>query len=623
MRAGLLAILLAGLSNAAPISLAVDATEAPRKIFHVKMVVPASPGPLTLVYPKWIPGEHGPTGPITDVAGLKFSAAGKALAWQRDPADMHAFRLEVPPGATAVEVAMDYLSPAAVAGFSSGASATAQLAVISWNQVLLYPQGRPAEELTFAASLRLPSGWKYGTALPVAKESEGTIEFQPVSLVTLVDSPLIAGQHFRAIPLAAGITPSHQIDVVADSAAALAMTPETLAHYNKLVAETGALFGARHYRQYRFLLTLSDYVAHFGLEHHESSDNRVPERSLIEEDARKVMATLLPHEMTHSWNGKYRRPADLITADFQQPQRTALLWVYEGLTQYLGSILTARSGLWTPETYRENLALLAAALDHQAGRSWRPLEDTAVAAQLLYESRPDWRAWRRSTDFYDEGLLIWLEVDATIRRLSEGRRSLDDFCRLFHGGQSGRPELKPYTFDDVMAALNQVAAYDWRTFFRTRVQEPAPHAPLGGVEGGGWRLIYNETIPALLKAREKTDQVADLSFSIGITIKDDEGKPEHGTIIDVIPGLPAAQAGIGPGMRLVAVNGRRWSTDVLREAVRATKTASEPLHLLVENREFFRTYHLKYRDGERYPHLERDPAGPDLLGQILKPLAAR
>jgi predicted metalloprotease with PDZ domain len=602
-----------------PARLDVDATDAPRKILHARLVVPAKPGKLTLVYPKWIPGEHGPTGPVTDLAGLKLTAGGKPIPWQRDPVDMFAFHCEVPAGASAVEATFDFLLPTKKEGFSSGASSTAYLAVLSWNQVLLYPQGAKTDELIYKASLRLPTGWKYGTALPAERESAAGIEFDPVSLTTLVDSPVAAGVYFRTIRLSPGKSPrpAHLLHLVSDSAAALEISPELTAQYSQLVLEANALFGAHHYGSYHFLLTLSDQVPTFGLEHHESSDNRASERFLLDDDPRKTLADLLPHEMTHSWNGKFRRPADLATPDFQQPMRTELLWVYEGLTHYLGYLLTARCGLWTNETYREGIALAAARLDTQPGRAWRPLADTAVAAQLLYNAAPEWAALRRGVDFYEEGWLIWLEADVTIRKLTQGKRSLDDFCRRFHGGQSGPPAVSAYTFDDVVKALNEVAPHDWRGFFDTRVNKPAQRAPLGGIEGSGWKLVYTDGMPALLKAQEGADKFTDLSYSIGLAVKEDGG------IKDVVPGMAAEKAGVSPGMKLIAVNGRKWSADILRAAVKATRSERAPLELLLENSQFYRTYSLDYHEGERYPHLERDASKPDLLEQILKPLTPR
>ena len=602
------------LAQTTPITLNVDASDAPRKILHARLVIPAKPGPLTLVYPKWIPGEHGPTGPITDLVGVKMSAAGKPVAWRRDPGDMYAFHLEVPAGAAGVEVALDYLLPSGSADFSSGASATAQLLALSWNQVLLYPKGVRAAELQYAVTLRLPAGWKFGTALPREPESSEGLQFSPVSLETLVDSPLIAGAHFRTIDLTPGAKPAHELHLVADSEAALAMKPEEAAHFSRLVAETGALFGARHYRSYHFLLTLSDHVAHFGLEHHESSDNRLGERYLIDEDAGKLGALLLPHEMIHSWNGKYRRPAGIATPDFQEPMNGELLWVYEGLTDYLGVVLTARSGLWTKDVFREQLALNAGMLDHQTGRSWRPLADTTVAAQLLYDARREGTAWRRSVDFYDEGDLIWLEADVIIRQESQGRRSLDDFCRRFFGGESGPPKVVAYAFEDVIAALNQVAPFDWRDFFQKRIYAVNPRAPLAGIEGAGWRLAYTNTVPNFLKSLEADRKCTDLSFSLGVTIKED------GSMLDVIPGSPADKAGFAPAMKLTAVNGRRWTPEILRAAVSSAKTNAAPVELLVENDEYFKTCKVDHHDGERYPCLLRDTTRPDLLTEILKPL---
>ncbi len=611
-----LLVAASALSQSAPIKIDVDATDAARKTLHAHLRIPAQPGKLTLLYPKWIPGEHAPDGPITDLTGLKITAAGRPLAWQRDAEDMFAFHLEVPAGVNAVEVALDFLLPPSSGEFSSGASATPQLLDLSWNQVLLYPKGAKVGEIQYAATLRLPRGWKFGTALPLARESANGPEFAPVSLETLVDSPVIAGAHLRTVDLTPGANPPNALHIVADSAAALEIKPEDGRHFSHLVAEANALFGAHHYRSYHFLLTLSDHVAHFGLEHHESSDDRQGERYLIDDDARKLGAILLPHEMTHSWTGKYRRPAGLATPDFQQPMKGELLWVYEGLTDYLGEVLAARSGLLTNEDFRDELALTAAMLDHRAGRTWRPLADTTIAAQLLYFARPEGAAWRRSVDFYYEGDLIWLEADVVIRQQTQGRRSLDDFCKKFYGGESGPPKVVSYTYDDVVAALNEIAAYDWRQFFKARVYDANPHAPLGGIAGSGWRLTYTNTVPDMLKSRESANKSTDMSFSLGLTVKED------GYITDVIPGSPADKAGIGAAMKLVAVNSRGWTPDILRAAVKSAKTDAAPIELLVENEDYFKTCKLNYHDGEKYPQLERDTAKPDLLTEILKPLTS-
>jgi predicted metalloprotease with PDZ domain len=605
---------VAASGQAAPIKLEVDASDSPRKILHARLQFPAQPGRLTLLYPKWLPGEHAPNGPITDLVGLKMRAAGKPIPWTRDPEDMFAFDLELPAGATALEVSLDFLLPPSAGDFSSGASATPQLLDLSWNEVLLYPKGTKSSEVQYAASLRLPDGWKFGTSLPIAKQSANEVEFSPVSLETLVDSPVLAGAHFRDVDLTPSSGPPHFLHIAADSAAALELKPEDSRNFSRLVAETGALFGARHYRSYHFLLTLSDHVAHFGLEHHESSDNRLGEKFLIDEDLRKKSADLLPHEMTHSWNGKYRRPAGLATPDFQQPMKGDLLWVYEGLTDYLGLVLAVRSGLWTNENFRQTLALEAARLDQQPGRSWRSLADTTAAAQLLYLARDEGASWRRSTDFYEEGDLIWLEADALIRQQSQGKRTLDDFCKKFHGGKSGPPQVVPYTLEDIITTLNETSPYDWRQFFQARVYSTNPRAPFGGIEAAGWRLGFTNAIPEMLKIAESARKFVDLSFSLGLTLKED------GVIQDVIPGSPADKAGAGAAMKLVAVNGRRWTAEILRAAVKAAKTNSAPIELLVENEEYFVTCKVDYHDGEKYPQLERDASRPDLLAEILKPL---
>ena len=613
---------LAARSTQGPITIVVDATEAPRKMLHARLTIPTKPGPLTLLYPKWIPGEHGPTGPITDLAGLKITGGGKSIAWRRDNVEMYAFHLEIPNGVSSIEVALDFLLPVGTAGFSSAASATANLVVLSWNQVLLYPEGYGSDDLVYDASLRLPSGWQFGTALPLdmstrATRNAGAIDFKPVSLTTLVDSPVIAGAHFKTIKLTESTAPSFQIDMVSDSEAALQMSPEQIANYKQLVVETNALFGAHHYEHYHFLYTLSDNVAHFGLEHHESSDDRVAERTLLDESLRKASSDLLPHEFVHSWNGKYRRPAGLATPDYEQPMKGELLWVYEGLTEYLGSILAARSGLRTAEDQHEHLAAIAAYLDRYPGRTWRPLIDTAVAAQLLYNASGSWAAWRRGVDFYDEGELIWLEADTIIRQQTKGARSLDDFCRRFHGPPNTPPMVKPYTFDDVVSTMNDVAPYDWRTFFTTRLNSLEPHAPLGGITNGGWRLVYNDTQSDYQGALETANKTSYFSYSLGFHLN------EEGGIGDVVPGMPAAEAGLAPGMKIVEINGRSYSVDGLREALHEGKTSRNALELRVLNGDFAKTYKIDYHGGELFPHLKRDSARPDLLQQIIKPLQTR
>jgi predicted metalloprotease with PDZ domain len=392
------------------------------------------------------------------------------------------------------------------------------------------------------------------------------------------------------------------------------MKPEELAAYQKLVAETGALFGARHYRQYHFLYTLSDIVGGHGLEHHESNDSAAAGRTLLDPDLDLIFADLVPHEFAHSWNGKYRRPAGLATPNYQEPMIGDLLWVYEGLTEYLGTLLAARSGLWSPEQYREALARTAAELDHRTGRNWRPLEDTARSVQILRMMGPQWQSWRRGLDYYPEGQLIWLEVDATIRQQTHGQRSLNDFCRSFHGGESGPPKVVPYTFDDIVRALNEVAPYDWSGLLRERVGATATHAPLGGIERGGWKLVYSDQPNLHAQAIEKLVKFSDFSYSLGFSVS------ENGEFSDVIVGSPAHAAGLGPGMKLIAVNGRKYSPPVMHAALKAAQASADPIELLVENAQYIKTYSVAYHGGDQNPHLERVSDQPDLLSDLLKPL---
>ena len=592
------------------ITLALDARETPRKLLHARETLTVTPGPLTLVYPKWLPGEHSPDGPIADLVGVTFTAAGRTLAWHRDPVDLFAFHVNIPQGVNALDVSFDFLSAIGQGGFSSASSDTAHLGIYSWNHVLLYPQGARTDDVTFRASMEIPAGWKFATALPVANQSGAKVEFAPVSLTTLVDSPVIAGEYLRVVPLDNTSSRPVEAALVGDTPGSIDIPSDLAQKWKRLVDEADAMFGARHYNNYRFLLTMSDHVAHFGLEHHQSNDSRVPENALTQQNSIGVVA----HEYVHSWNGKYRRPSGLATPDFQQPMNGELLWVYEGLTQYLGYVLAERSGIWSESYYKERLAQIAAFLDIQGGRRWRPLADTTTAAQLLYFSPGQWTAYRRSTDFYDEGWLIWLGVDTQIRQLTNGRKSIEDFCHLFHGGESSGPMLKPYTLDDVVTALNQVASYDWKGFFDSRVYQVAPHAPFGGITNGGWRLVYTDSNNDSIRTNDN-DRV-DATYSIGLRVR-----ARDGVVNDVILDSPAGKAGIGPGMQIIAVNSLRYSADVLRNAIKDSKTASGPLAVEFQNDDVVKTVSLDYHGGTKEPHLERDTSRPDVLGQILAPRA--
>jgi predicted metalloprotease with PDZ domain len=494
------------------------------------------------------------------------------------------------------------------------------LAMLSWNTVLVYPEGANPATVTVTPSVTLPTAWQFGTALHRGRyESKGAIStasFDPVSLEMLIDSPVLAGKYFKEIPLAPDVTPKHFLDMAADGPEDLDLPLPRVENFSRLVRETGALYQSRHYGEYHFLVTLSDSVAHFGLEHHQSSDDRVAARTFIDPDQFVLAGDLLPHEFTHSWNGKYRRPAGLATSDYQKPMQGDLLWVYEGLTQYFGDVLSVRSGLWTPDQFRGMLADKAAKLDNWPGRTWRDLQDTATMAQVLYDTGGGWENWRRNVDFYPEGDLLWLDVDTTIRKLSGGKKSLNDFAAAFEGlGGNTPPKVVPYSFDDVVAALNAVQPNDWAAFLRQRLDSNAAGAPLGGIENGGYKLTY-EPRPTPWSDMENTQSGSfDFWYSLGLHV--DSG----GILTDVLKDGPANKAGLGPGMRLVAVNQRSFTPALLRAAVNDAEGATGPqVELIVENADYFKVVKVDYHGGERYPVLERIAGAPDTLDDILQPL---
>jgi predicted metalloprotease with PDZ domain len=590
------------------ISLTVDATLASEKIVRTRESIPVKPGPFTLYYPKWIPGEHGPDGPIGNLTGLKFKAGGKAISWQRDLLDNFTFHVDVPAGADHLDVAFDYLEPSSGGFATSSASATDKLLVIEWNQNVLYPAGLPVNQIIFKPTLILPDGWKFGTPQHVQNQSGNEVSFAAVALDLLVDSPVITGQFYRAIDITPPGEPlHHEIDIVADSEAALDMSPEAQKGLTNLVAEAGKLFGTRHYHEYHFLLTLSDHVAHFGLEHHECNDSRLPERVLLSPTAGLALGGLLAHEYAHSWSGKFRRPADLTTPNYEVPMKTDLLWDYEGFTEFVGPLLAARSGLWTPEQYRENLANISASLGpSRPGRTWRPLLDTAVGQGLGFSR--GWANWRRGTDYYDEGDLLWLEVATIIYQQSHGQKTIEDFTHLFYGGANNGLEVKTYTFDEIVRALNSIAPYDWASFLNDRLSSTSPNPPFGGIENAGWKFVLNDVAP---RGQQRRGGPGD-QYSIGLQIGED------GNVGDSIVGGPAFNAGITSGMKIVGVNARVYTHDVLEDAIKAAKDSSQPITLLVVVDDYYKTCNVDYHGGARYPHLVRDENKPDYLDELAK-----
>lgn len=610
---GWLCCLALAAQSSPAIQLTVDATRAPEMILHTHMVLPVRPGPLTLYYPKWIPGEHEPDGPIANLTGLEFHAAGHLLSWRRDLLDVFTFHVNIPASADQLTVDFDYIEPNGSNHYTAGSSATQKLVDVSWNQNLLYPAGTPAHQLMYHATLLLPAGWKFGTPLPVSSAQGNRVVFQTAALNRLVDSPVIAGQYYRAINLTPPGEPiHHEIDIVADSRAALAMNAQTRQGLTNLVRQTGLLFGARHYRDYHFLFTLSNHVAHFGLEHHECDDSRLPEDVLLSPQSSRIVGALLAHEFVHSWNGKFRRPLDLSPPKYEAPMKTDLLWVYEGLTDYLGNILATRSGLWTPLDYHRYIAGVAASLGPgRPGCTWRPLLDTAVAVPGMFPFG-GWMNWKRGTDYYQEGDLLWLDVTRIIHQQSHGRKSFNDFCKLFYGGPNLGPQLKPYTFNQLVAALNQVVPYNWAGFLQQKLLSVSPVPPMSGLTGDGWKLVFNsKPVPASRFFRGGINA----DYSIGLMLA------PNGQVIDSLWNGPAFQAGVTSGMRIAGVNGRVFTPAVFDQALRSTAGPNaKNLRLLVINDDYFKTAVVNYHGGPRYPHLMREPGTPDYLDRFLQPL---
>jgi predicted metalloprotease with PDZ domain len=600
-----------------PIQITADLSDAPRKLYHAEIDVPVAAGPLTLTTPQWIPGDHRPTGPVDEITGVVFTANGQPIPWRRDDVDLYQFHLVVPDGVTTIHAHLDCIVTQRV---------SQKLAVLEWEKLLLYPANTPVHDIPIQPSLIVPAGWGIGTSLtPIGSgafpiPAAGAITHFAATIVEqLQDSPIVTGQYFHEFPLAPEISPKHFIDVVSDHPEDSNLRPALLAELNNLVREANALYGSHHYDVYHFLLTLSDAGGEDGLEHGQSSDNGVEEKGYADDAHQLANADLLPHELTHSWNGKYRRPVGLYQPDFATPQQGALLWVYEGMTEYLGDVLAARSGIETQAQYRDMLARMAATLDYTPGRDWRPTEDTAIAASILRGGSPAWSNWKRGQDYYYDGELLWLDADTLIRKLTQNKKSLDDFQKVFlgKGGNTG-PLIVPYNFDELVTDLNAVVPYNWATFLRDRVDKINPRADLAGIEQGGYKLVYrdkpNAAESTIAGASGSQTRGLDCWFSIGLRLG------TSGSISDVRWNGPADKARLAPGEKIIAVSGQIFSSDALKEAIRAAKGNNEPIHLIVQADSFVSTIDLDYHDGERYPALERIAGVPAYLDDITKPL---
>ncbi len=597
------------------IELAVDATDLDHHVFRVSETIPLVPGaPLTLLFPKFIPGDHGPTGPLPALAGLIIKANGQSVPWVRDVVDVYAFHIAAPAGATSIQVQFQYLSPPEEK--EGRVVTTPNMLDVQWNPEILYPAGTFTRDITVHPTLTLPAGWKYGTALDTETTQGARVTFKPVTMNVLLDSPLYAGRYFSRIDLDPhGPVPVH-LDVVADRPRDLDISPEDLQAHRNLVQQAYRNFGSHHYNHYDFLLSLSDEMGGEGLEHHRSSENGVGRNYFTDTEKSAPDRDLLPHEYTHSWNGKFRRPADLWSPDFNiLPERDSLLWVYEGQTQYWGQVLAARSGILKAEQVRDLIALEAAEMQATPGRAWRNLQDTTNDPLINLRRPQAWHSWSREEDYYTEGLLIWLDADTLIREKSNGTKSLSDFARLFFGVNNGSWITDTYTFDDVVSALNQVQPNDWTGFLRSRLDGHGPGAPLDGLERGGWKLVFTDELSAMEKAGQVERKGADFTWSLGLALDEDN------TVVSVVWGGPAYQAGVAKGVKLIAVNDLIYDDPMkLSDEIKAAKTSKAPIELLLRDGDHIHNVKVDYHGGLRYPHLERLSGTPDRLSAILAPL---
>lgn len=589
-------------------SLDVDASGIAELQIRSKMVIPVKPGKFALAYPKYIPGEHGPSGPLNNVVGFRATVNGKPIRWWRDEVDLFRIECDVPAGAESMQVELTY-------GVQPETVASSRLARLVWNQILLYPADEKAASVRVNPTIKLPKQWKIATALTLKSLNDDTAVYEPTDLITLIDSPTLMGRYFETVNLTTDMGVGHILAVAADRPEDIALDDETVLAYRRMVQEAMAIFGDRPYRRYQWLISLSDHGAGAGLEHHESSEDGMGATAMTTDAGRRLLAELNAHEYAHTWNGKYRRPAGLIGDNYQVPMRSSLLWMYEGMTQYLGTVLSARAGFWSPEYLREALALYASQLELQQGRTWRPLVDTATCAQILYYSPSGWTSARRDVAFYVEMIFNWLEADMIIRRVTGGRKSLDDFCRSFHGGGAGMPSVKPYEIDAIVAGLSSVANYDWKSWIDKRVYAVSPKLNLEGLEAAGWRLIYTD-VPNLA-ALDQAEVYGGMGYeaSLGLTLEDDKVK-------DVILGMPTEQAGVCPDMKIVGVGSEPFSQDALDRAI-GMSTVTGKVDLIVERAGFLKSISIPYGGGHRFPHLVPIDGKPDLLSETFGSRTAR
>jgi predicted metalloprotease with PDZ domain len=585
-----------------PVRITVDGRDWPRGILHARLTFPApKPGPMTLYFPKWIPGTHRPEGPIEELAGLYFNADGRSIPWRRDTLDYYTFHCDVPAGTRSLDVRLDALD----------ASTATDLGFYEWCTLVLYPAGPPVTDLYYQAAVKLPPGWTCSTALDSVSASAAGNEYATVSLYTLMDSPVLAGAHTRRVDLGASFGAKVDARIYCSSVEGLDFKPDFVTKLRAIVTAADTLFGARHFDHYRFLIGLGDLSGDLTVEHHQSHMYLAKERDLLDRGPMPLALANIAHEFAHSWCGKYRRPVGLTFHDYQHPENSELLWVYEGFDQYLGYVLNGRSGMFSESGARMQFVRAAAMQAQRPGRRWKPLRDTAIESGPLRSPPGAWASWRRGQDYYVEGALIWLEADATIRRLSRGRKSLDDFCKRFFGGANTGPIVNPYSETQVVEALQAVQPFDWQRFLDERVDAIAPATPTRALEASGWRLAYADTMTESDRAVEAQFKGVNLGYSLEISMRGD------GTITDVISDGPAGKAGMAPGMKLLGVDGRTYSKEVLIDALKAAKTSHRPMELLVQWGEKYKTFSVDCSTGPRYAAAQRITGQPDDLDALL------
>ena len=595
-----------------PETLLLDASTAGRGFATSTMEIPVQPGPFTFVYPEWIPGYHSPHGPLVDVSQIKVSANGKPLTWRRDKVDMYAFHVKVPDGVHSLKVQFTVLLNSA-----GSLRASPNVAVLTWTRVLFYQNNVNYHHYYVKASVILPKGWGYSTALTTESRVGERVNFKEEPLNYLGDSPLDIGRYYKKVLLWQHDNAHMWLDMFADAPQDLDVPAKLLDAYKNVAPEALALYGSRHWYNYHALLALSNRITFEGVEHHQSSDNRASADFMTNPKMQLLAGDLVTHEFSHSWNGKYRRPWDLTTDNYQIPQRTDLLWVYEGMNQYLGDLLSFRAGIRKPSEYPQYLASIYSSMANEPGRNTEPLIDlTTGAPYFYYDSSGQYSSIRRTAgDFYTEGELLWLDVDTIIRTQSHGTKSLDTFLHLYSAPKFTGPITKTYTRADIEKLLNEVVPYDWHAFFQRHVYEVAKLPPTGELKRSGWKLVYTAKPNPFIAAREQMFGMNYQWLSYGFNI----GK--NGALLDVREGSPAWQAGMAPGMKIESVDGQRYSPAVLKYVMGQAEHDHQPTSFIVSKDGWFHTIEVSYFGGARYPHLVRIPGTPNLLSKIMAPHA--